>query len=138
MSDDSSTSSQDSDELDNEINSINTPDDQWTFVARSHSGSQTMQGLPHRIYDKLSLKYDPADAHLLRKARLEIKNSLSQIRKTVFGFDNSQPITPLVAFAGVLPKQFIRAFVKWLKTGQTVTVSVPNCSLRITSHNSKC
>ena len=130
MSDDSSTSSQDSEESYNDDSLMITPDDQWTFLTRSRSESQTMEGLPHRVSGTLDLKYDPADAHLLHKAKLEIKNSLSQIRKTVFGFDSCQAITPFVAFAGVLPELFLRSFVKWLKTGQDVMSSDTDRPLR--------
>ncbi len=48
---------------------------------------------------------------------MEIRHSLSQVRLSVFGQDLGQEITPIVAFAGAMPEDFLKISKKWLNSG---------------------
>ena len=129
MSDDSSYSSESSVNSDSSLDELNTSQNSrrldnlegsWTFLSHNQRSAQILGNLPHRVLaeDQLQLKYNSVDATLLQKGTAEIKHSLTQIRHHVFASDDRQKIDPLVAFAGALPEQFFKIFMKWLKSGE--------------------
>ncbi len=92
---------------------------QWPFASQSRRASQLLGDLPRRVSagNNFKLENNASDEVLLEKAKIEIRHSLSQVRKSVFGADRKQEIDPAVALAGNLPKQFVEVFYKWLKSG---------------------
>ena len=66
------------------------PEGQWSFSSHSQRSSQIFDNLPRRLLanDKFNLVYDAVDALLPEEGKVEIRHSLSQVRKTVFELDN--------------------------------------------------
>ena len=93
-------------------------DNAWTYVCRSDRGGEVYGNLPkrHSPDSDFKLKFNPTDAMLLKKAKVEIAQSLKKARRQLFLVEEHQPIDPAAAFAAVLPRQFLEYFHDYLKT----------------------
>ena len=100
------------------VDAAPVPDGQWTYVARSIRGGKMYEGLSSRVLpnDKFQLKYNYADPILLEKTKVEVKHSLSAIRKKL-RLEKGTPLDYVDAFAGAMPESFLIKFHEWLKAG---------------------
>eukprot|EP00986_Skeletonema_menzelii_P016560 scaffold15054_cov74-Skeletonema_menzelii.AAC.1 len=91
---------------------------QWKFVAHSIRGAKMCEGLSTAVLSnkEFRLKYNLTDSILLEKTKVEVKHSLSAIRKKLRLHEDAV-LDHVDAFAGAMPEAFILKFHDWLKAG---------------------
>ena len=93
---------------------------EWTFESFSDRGSEYIGNLKSKIDTNLQsvrTAYNSFDTILLQKAKPEIRQILSSIRKTLYLRDEKQELSSFLCFAAICPDQYFLSFRQWIIEG---------------------